>query len=363
MTSKQTAANLLRQCIDKATFPTSMDKHSALQWLDELASCEQPKRLHQIAEPATAGTAVRAFRDYLGVHDGIKLGGQAMDDMALDLARIALDFKHLVEPRHPDDAAVDALAVLMKAKLAKQRGKGYRGWDTDCTQQRLSDLLRGHVDKGDPVDVANFCAFLLARGEGIAAAPQAVQACNPLTAAQITAAWEHMKPGIDKYTSFARAIERAHGIQEQSDNQHAKPAECEVLYTAPAHPAEGVPAMAAPFAEVLTDEDMEDFVSTHGFTGDFESMARIVEEKVLEKVAATQPAAQGLDAPNEWEGIHTMPTCDDLIWLYCKDTNTIDGPIAPDPSLEQYGWTHWAYANAPSTAGIDAAQAKQGGAA
>ena len=62
-----------------------------------------------------------------------------------------------------------------------------------------------------------------------------------------------------------------------------------------------------------------------------------------------------LDARCEWEGIHTMPTCDDLIWLYCQDTNTIDGPIAPEPSLEQYGWTHWAYANAPSTAMLSAA--------
>lgn len=77
---------------------------------------------------------------------------------------------------HPDDLAVDALAAAMKAKLARQRAKGYGGWDTDCTQQRLSDLLRGHVDKGDPVDVANFCAFLVSRGEGIAAAQQDVQA-------------------------------------------------------------------------------------------------------------------------------------------------------------------------------------------
>lgn len=70
---------------------------------------------------------------------------------------------------HPDDAAVDALAAKMKAKLAKQRAKGYGGWDTfECTQQRLSDMLRDHVAKGDPVDVANFCAFLNARDEGIA---------------------------------------------------------------------------------------------------------------------------------------------------------------------------------------------------
>ena len=71
-------------------------------------------------------------------------------------------------------------------------------------------------------------------------------------------------------------------------------------------------------------------------------------------------AAQGMNAPNEWEDIRTLPTCDDLIWLYCQDSNTIDGPIAPEPNLEEYGWSHWAYANAPSTVWIDAAKAKQG---
>ena len=80
------------------------------------------------------------------------------------------------KPAHQDDAAVDALAATMKAKLAKQRAKGYSGWDTpEFTQQRLSDMLREHVDKGDPVDVANFCAFLAARGEGITHAAPAAQ--------------------------------------------------------------------------------------------------------------------------------------------------------------------------------------------
>lgn len=81
------------------------------------------------------------------------------------------------EPVYPDDAAVDALAVKMKAKLAMQRAKGYGGWDTtECSQQRLSDMLRDRVAKGDPVDVANFCAFLHARGQVIASAPQAAPA-------------------------------------------------------------------------------------------------------------------------------------------------------------------------------------------
>ena len=47
----------------------------------------------------------------------------------------------------------------------------------------------------------------------------------------------------------------------------------------------------------------------------------------------TAPVAQGM-YKNEWEDIRTLPTCDDLIWLYCRDTNTTDGPIAPEPSLD-----------------------------
>ena len=71
------------------------------------------------------------------------------------------------------------------------------------------------------------------------------------------------------------------------------------------------------------------------------------------------PAAQG----DAWSHIYTLPDSDDLVWLYCKDTNTIDGPVAPRPSMVD-SWTHWAPAEAPSTVAIDSAraQAQQGGA-
>lgn len=71
--------------------------------------------------------------------------------------------------KHPDDDAVDAFAAAMKAKLAEARTKGRGGWEDkqDCPQQRLSDMLRSHVEKGDPRDVANFCMFLHQRGEAI----------------------------------------------------------------------------------------------------------------------------------------------------------------------------------------------------
>ena len=63
-----------------------------------------------------------------------------------------------------DNEAVDKLAQAMKNKLAKKREQGYHGWET-CKHGDLVQLLINHVDKGDPVDVANFCAFLFARGE------------------------------------------------------------------------------------------------------------------------------------------------------------------------------------------------------
>ena len=70
---------------------------------------------------------------------------------------------------HPDDLAVDAFAAAMKAKLADARAKGCGGWNGDepGMQQRLSDMLRAHIEKGDPRDVANFCMFLHQRGEAI----------------------------------------------------------------------------------------------------------------------------------------------------------------------------------------------------
>jgi hypothetical protein len=80
--------------------------------------------------------------------------------------------------QHPDDVAVDAFAAAMKAKLAAARAKGRGGWQDkeDCSQQRLSDMLRAHVAKGDPRDVANFCMFLHQRGEAILPAEVAASA-------------------------------------------------------------------------------------------------------------------------------------------------------------------------------------------
>lgn len=73
---------------------------------------------------------------------------------------------------HSDDVAVDQFAIAMREKMKRSREKGRGGWHdkTLCTAESLSQMLREHVDKGDPVDVANFCMMLHQRGESIVAA-------------------------------------------------------------------------------------------------------------------------------------------------------------------------------------------------
>lgn len=70
--------------------------------------------------------------------------------------------------QHFDDVAVDEFAKLMKHKLAEKREQGKHGWqDPTWTPEQITQDLLDHVGKGDPVDVANYCMFLSARGEGL----------------------------------------------------------------------------------------------------------------------------------------------------------------------------------------------------
>ena len=75
--------------------------------------------------------------------------------------------RSFVAGQHPDDMAVDRFAAEMKAKLAAARAKGRDGWEA-CDPATLSTMLREHVEKGDPRDVANFAMFLWSLGAPIA---------------------------------------------------------------------------------------------------------------------------------------------------------------------------------------------------
>lgn len=90
-------------------------------------------------------------------------------DVAQHFLRIAIDYVRNPDgpEEHLDDIFVDHFAAAMKEKLAQARAKGRGGWET-CSRNDLSLLLREHVEKGDPLDVANFCMFLWTLGHGIA---------------------------------------------------------------------------------------------------------------------------------------------------------------------------------------------------
>lgn len=75
-----------------------------------------------------------------------------------------IEFERPLTQADINNEAVDKLSQAMKDKLAEKREQGYHGWET-CKHGDLVQLLINHVDKGDPVDVANFCAFLFTRGE------------------------------------------------------------------------------------------------------------------------------------------------------------------------------------------------------
>ncbi len=54
---------------------------------------------------------------------------------------------------------VRPFAAAMVRKLAAKEAEGRSGWE-DCNPADLWQMLREHVEKGDPIDIANFCMML-----------------------------------------------------------------------------------------------------------------------------------------------------------------------------------------------------------
>ena len=63
-----------------------------------------------------------------------------------------------------ENKAVDYLAKQMKQRLKEKRLQGYGGW-TNCDKAIMLDGLNKSVGKGNSIDVANYCALLLARND------------------------------------------------------------------------------------------------------------------------------------------------------------------------------------------------------
>jgi hypothetical protein len=83
------------------------------------------------------------------------------DDAIAEINALKAELSVLKSPSvHEDDLAVDEFAAKMKDKLAYSREvKGRHGWKT-ANSAYLAQLLIKHVEKGDPVDIANFCMML-----------------------------------------------------------------------------------------------------------------------------------------------------------------------------------------------------------
>jgi hypothetical protein len=75
---------------------------------------------------------------------------------------------------HPDtEDLVNRFSVALKEKLlAAQVKYGYsNSWRNTDWLEQCRDDLRNHVEKGDPLDVAAYCAFLWHHGEGTVRLP------------------------------------------------------------------------------------------------------------------------------------------------------------------------------------------------
>ncbi len=153
------------------------------------------------AQPSPGGQGDALLREVCSQLESLDCGACIGSDAPMeDLhGRIAahLADRQPVGDQHPDDLAVDEFAAAMKAKMAEARVKGRGGWEdpAQCTAEDLSRMLRNHVEKGDPRDVANFCMMLHQRGEAIAARQPVCSNCDgsgliPYTSGQTAESFE-----------------------------------------------------------------------------------------------------------------------------------------------------------------------------
>lgn len=162
--------------------PIDSAEFSALQmWLTEHASWIRPPRPAGLAawalralraqtlkpEPRTAGEAM--FRFDAAPAQG--LSGDFGRALGLVNKTTTTAPAPTLGETNTDNLAVDAFASAMKEKMADAHAKGRSGWEC-MNPSDLSRMLREHVEKGDPRDVANFCMMLWHHSARIAAPAQ-----------------------------------------------------------------------------------------------------------------------------------------------------------------------------------------------
>lgn len=126
---------------------------------------------------APLSMAIRAFGN--AQYDPLGMG---MDFVQAPAAwRALFSRSEHADEQQADAAAAGTFLTAMKNKLASSHAKGRSGWQY-IDAVTLSRALREHVDKGDPVDVANFCMFLWMLGSPICGSREctadATRACH-----------------------------------------------------------------------------------------------------------------------------------------------------------------------------------------
>jgi hypothetical protein len=108
----------------------------------------------------------------------------------------------------PDNEAVVKLAIAMMAKLDKKRQQGYNGWNNPelCPPDRLPKMLISHLQKGDVVDIANFCAMVYSRPD-----------CRPL--ADVVREWlDQITPASPDLSQLERLAEELGSAKAQAES-------------------------------------------------------------------------------------------------------------------------------------------------
>lgn len=121
-----------------------------------------------IKRPFISGVRSEKMYFFSSAHDAIVEAGSSFNfnNVILKTNEYAERRIEEVLDRHSDDLHVEHFAHIMKQKLSECREKGRGGWE-ECPIEFLSSELIRHINKGDPVDVANFAMMIHERNEKI----------------------------------------------------------------------------------------------------------------------------------------------------------------------------------------------------
>jgi len=142
-TDPKTAASMLRQCIDKATFPTHMDKHSALQWIHDLEAEADAERRHHGIRNASAVRTLHALGYTWRGADAWQPPAQQVVQAAVPDGWVPCVITF--EGQHPEEIAYGPQAMMDRLKKWLDRYFEMRTAPAHTTQGVPASVVSGAV--------------------------------------------------------------------------------------------------------------------------------------------------------------------------------------------------------------------------